>query len=139
MPFIDSAELAGIVGEAHSTVHRALADLLADGIAGRVNHGTVHLLSSHRYYLTANGVREAAGVLGFDTPSDFVRAYPMSREWLTLLTRRLDAVASIYRLAATMSLGIDGRCFFTFCACSQVSSSTSWGIEISIQVSLGWS
>ena len=89
MPFIDSAELAGIVGEAHSTVHRALADLLADGIAGRVNHGTVHLLSSHRYYLTANGVREAAGVLGFDTPSDFVRAYPMSREWLTLLTRRL--------------------------------------------------
>ena len=47
-------------------------------------------------------------MLGFDTPSDFVRAYPMSREWLTLLIRRMDAVASVYRLAASMSPGIDG-------------------------------
>ena len=41
-------------------------------------------------------------------PSDFVRAYPASREWLTLLIRRLDAVASIYHLVASLSLGIDG-------------------------------
>ena len=47
-------------------------------------------------------------MLGFDTPSDFVRAYPMSREWLTLLIRRMDAVASVYRLAASMSPGVDG-------------------------------
>ncbi len=108
MPFIDSTELAGILGEPHTTVHRALADLLADGIAGRVKHGTVHLPSSQRYYLTASGTREAAQVLDFDTPSDFVRAYPLSREWLTLLLRRMDAVVSVYRLAATMSSGIDG-------------------------------
>ena len=30
MPFIDSVELAGILGEAHATVHRAMASLLAD-------------------------------------------------------------------------------------------------------------
>ena len=30
----------------------------------------------------------------------------MSREWLTLLIRRMDAVASVYRLAALMSSGI---------------------------------
>ena len=47
-------------------------------------------------------------MLGFGTPSDFVRAYPVSREWLTLLIRRMDAVASVYRLAALMSPGIDG-------------------------------
>ncbi len=29
----------------------------------------------------------------------------MSREWLTLLIRRMDAVAAIYRLAALMSPG----------------------------------
>ena len=81
---------------------------MADGIAGRVSHGTVHLPSSQRYYLTSRGVRDAAEVLGFDTPSDFVRAYPMSREWLTLLIRRMDAVATVYRLAASMSPGIDG-------------------------------
>ena len=108
IPFIDSVELALILGEPHSTIHRVLTDLLADGIAGRASHGTVHLPSSRRYYLTASGVREAADFLDFDTPSDFVRAYPMTREWLTLLIRRMDAVASIYRLAATMSPGIDG-------------------------------
>jgi len=32
----------------------------------------------------------------------------MSREWLTLLLRRMDAVASVYRLAATISPGTDG-------------------------------
>ncbi|MYB50451.1 MAG: helix-turn-helix domain-containing protein [Dehalococcoidia bacterium] len=108
MPFVDSTELAHILGEPHATVHRVLAHLLAEGIVGRVSHGTAHLPSSHRYHLTAQGVREAAEVLGFDTPSDYVRAYPMSKEWLTLLIRRMDAVASVYRLAASMSPGIDG-------------------------------
>ena len=107
-PFVDSAELAGILGEPHTTAHRALGDLLAESIVGRVSHGTAHLPSSQRYHLTANGIGETSGILGFATPSDFVRAYPMSREWLTLLIRRMDAVASVYRLAALMSPGIDG-------------------------------
>ena len=107
-PFVDSAELAGILGEPHATVHRALTGLLADRIVGRVSHGTAHLPSSQRYHLTANGIREVAGILGFDTLSDFVRAYPVSREWLTLLIRRMDAIAAIYRLAASLSPGIDG-------------------------------
>ena len=108
MPFVDSAELAGILGEPHTTVHRTLAGLLADGIIGRVSHGTAHLPASQRFHLTTNGIRQAAEVLGFATPSDFVRAYPVSREWLTLLLRRMDAVAAVYRLAASMSPGIDG-------------------------------
>ena len=107
-PFIDSTELALILGEPHATVHRALTGLLADGIVGRVGHGTASLPSSQRYCLTANGIREAARALGFTTPSDFVRAYPLSREWLTLLIRRMDAVAAAYRLAASMSSDIDG-------------------------------
>ena len=107
MPFIDSAELALILGEPHATVHRALTVLLADGVAGRVSHGTAHLPSSQRYHLTALGIRETARALGFATASDFVRAYPASREWLTLLVRRMDAVASVYRLAASLSPGID--------------------------------
>ena len=48
-PFVDLTELAGILGEPHATVHRSLADLLADGIVGRVSHGTAHLPSSQRY------------------------------------------------------------------------------------------
>ena len=107
-PFVDSAELALILGEPHATVHRALTGLLAQGIIGRVSHGAAHLPSSQRYYLTTKGIGEAAQALGFETPSDFVRAYPMSREWLTLLIRRMDAVAAVYRLAASLSPGIDG-------------------------------
>ena len=107
-PFVDSAELALILGEPHATVHRTLTDLLAGGIAGSVSHGTAHLPSSQRYYLTAKGIGEAAWELGFATPSNFVRAYPVSREWLALLSRRMDAVTSVYRLAASLSPGIDG-------------------------------
>ena len=102
-PFVDSTELAVILGEPHATVHRTLTNLLAEGIVGRVSHGTAHLPSSQRYHLTTSGVGEVAWVLGCDTPSEFVRAYPMSREWLTLLMRRMDGVASVYRLAASMS------------------------------------
>ena len=48
-------------------------------------------------------------------PPGLRRAYPASREWLTLLIRRMDAVASVYRLAASMSPGIDGlRSFVEF-------------------------
>ena len=108
MPFVDMMELAGILGKPLATIHRALTGLLADGIVGRVSHGTTHLPSSQRYYLTANGITEAAEQLGFATRSDFVRAYPVSREWLTLLIRRMDAVAAVYRLASSLSPGIDG-------------------------------
>ena len=78
-PFVDSTELTLSLGEPHATVHRALTGLLAEGIIGRVSHGTAHLRSSQRYHLTAQGIREAAWVLGFGTPSDFVRAYPASQ------------------------------------------------------------
>ena len=108
MPFVDAMELAGILGEARATVHRTLAGLLADDVVGRVSHGTVHLPSSQRYYLTVNGIGKTADTLGFDTASDFVRAYPVSREWLALLIRRMDAVAAVYRLAASLSPGING-------------------------------
>ena len=108
MPFVESTELALILGEPHATVHSYLTELLADGVVGKVTHGTVHLPSSGRYCLTNYGIRETADFLGYDTPSDFVRAYPMSREWLTLLMRRMDAVAAVYRLAAAMSPGNDG-------------------------------
>ena len=109
MPFIDSAELAGILGEPHATIHRDLTGMLADGIVARVSHGTVHLPSSQRYYLTSQGIREAAQALGFETPSDCMRAYPVSSEWLALLLRRMDAVAAIYRLVSSLSPGTNSR------------------------------
>ncbi|MYA49674.1 MAG: hypothetical protein F4045_00180 [Chloroflexi bacterium] len=109
MPFVDTLELAVILGEAYATVHRALTGLLADGIATRVNHGTLHLPTSGRWFLTAEGIDEAADQLGFTAPSEFVRTYPVSQQWLTLLLRRMDAVASVYRLALALSPGYGSR------------------------------
>ena len=97
MPLVDTAELAMILGEPHGMVHRGLSGLLGNGLAQRVCHGTAHLPSSQRYHLTRKGISAASDALGFDTPSEFVRAYPVSREWLTMLLRRMDAVASVYR------------------------------------------
>ena len=77
-------------------------------MVGRVSHGTAHLPSSQRYFLTDQGIRKAAETLGFATSSDFVRACPVSREWLALLIRRMDAVAAVYRLAASLSPSVDG-------------------------------
>ena len=51
----------------------------------------------------ARGISEPAKALGLETPADFVRAYPMFREWLALLIRRMDAKASIYRSASSLS------------------------------------
>ena len=66
--FVDSAELALILGEPHLTVHRHLTGLMADGILGRASHGTVHLPSGRRYYLTTSGVRGASDFLGSEVP-----------------------------------------------------------------------
>ena len=68
MPLVDTRELAGVLGEAHATVHRALTGLLVDGIAGRVSHGTAQLPSSQRYYLMAKGIDEAAEIRLCDGP-----------------------------------------------------------------------
>ena len=108
LPFVDAGELALILGEPTATVHRALTALLKSGAANRISHGAAHLPSSHRYYLTGKGIAEAANALNYDLPSDLVRAYPVLRQWLALLLRRMDAVASVYRLAATLSPGVDG-------------------------------
>ena len=107
-PFIAEAELAGVLGEPLEDVGKALADLRKAGIAGRVSHSAAPLPTSWRYFLTREGIKESSGALGFRTVSEFVRAYPMSREWLRLLIGRMDAVASVYRLAATLSPGRDG-------------------------------
>ena len=56
MPFADTLKLAVTLGEAYSTVHRVLTGLLPDGIAARVNHGTVHLPMSGRWFLTSAGI-----------------------------------------------------------------------------------
>ena len=43
MPFVETLELASIVGEPTTSVHRGLTQLLSDGIVARASHGTAQL------------------------------------------------------------------------------------------------
>lgn len=76
-----------------------------------VSHGPAHLSPSQRYYLKAGGIERGCRGTCFDMPSNFVRAYvTRPAKCLTLLVRRMDAVAAVYVLCATMFSGIDGFC-----------------------------
>ena len=108
MPLMDSAELAGILGEPHTTVPPLLVQ--PDGGRHRRAGQPRHRPPAVEPEIPPDGQRNRRDGPGPRLPDalGFVRAYPMSREWLTLLIRRMDATASIYRLAASMSPGIDG-------------------------------
>ena len=106
--FIAEADLAGVLGEPKGDVRGALTRLRKSDVVRCVSHSAAHLPTSWRYYLTARGIEKATSLLGFKKKSRCVREYPASREWLAILIRRMDAVASVYRLAATMSPGTGG-------------------------------
>ena len=108
LSFIAEEELAGVLSEPKEDVRSALTRLRKSGVAGCVSHSAAHLPTSWRYYLTARGIEEATPLLGFKNKSRFVRKYPASREWLAIMIGRMDAVASVYRLSATMSPGAGG-------------------------------
>ena len=109
-PFVDSTELAGILGEPHATVHRSLASLLAERIVGRVSHGTTLLPSSQRYHLTAQGIGETAWELGsfHDQTPDHLPPEPLPAEpdefWVPANAEQGDApgVALIPAVSAAL-------------------------------------
>ena len=107
-PFASDSELAARLNEPLEDVRGVLNDQRNAGIVERVPHATAQLPWSWRFYLTTRGVEEASRTLGYYTQSAYLRAHPMSREWQRLLIGRMDSVSSIYRLAATMSLGAGG-------------------------------
>ena len=80
---LSEIDVAGdIEGRSFTNVSRygkSVTLTLSDGMA-LVIFSDADWPASQRYHLTAQGIDEAAWVLRFDTPSDFVRAYPMSRE-----------------------------------------------------------
>ena len=57
---------------------------------------------TRRYHLTADGLRRLAWEEGLQLDG-LLRACPISPQWRHVLLERLDAVAAIYRLAATVA------------------------------------
>ena len=101
-PFADGVELAKISGGVTRTIYRYLKRLTIMGLVASINRGTAVLPASRRHYPTRRGIALAARSLGIQQ-SELIRRYPVSRQWLEVLLRRIDTVATTYRLASTLA------------------------------------
>ena len=111
MPFLDWLELAAVSGMAEVTAHRALRRLRRDGLVGHVRHASALIAPTRRWYVTADGLRRLACEEGTGL-EPLLRTHPVTAHWQRVLLGRLDAVALIYRLAATVADA--GDCFPRF-------------------------
>ena len=102
MPFIDRTDLAAVVGRSRGAVYRAVGRLDAGGHCDSVNHAAGLTPATERFHLTARGLARLAGEEGASV-DELVRLHPVSGRWRRILLERLDAVAVVYRLAATLS------------------------------------
>ncbi|MYC38949.1 MAG: helix-turn-helix domain-containing protein [Chloroflexi bacterium] len=107
MPFLDRLELAAVTGWSRGAVYRAVDRLEREGCLVSLAHATAVIARTRRYHLTAEGLRRLAKVEESGPPEqaveELLRLHPVSRQWQRLLLERLDGVAVICRLAATVS------------------------------------
>ena len=86
-----------------TTLRRRLTKLAASGLVDSVAHHLSALGPNprHRHFPTVHGIEAAASVE--NGTERFLSEYPVSREWLRILTERLDAVAVLYHVAAMVA------------------------------------
>ena len=102
MPFLDRLEMVAVCGWSRGAVYEAVEKLESGGFCASVPHATGLLPSSRRFHLTATGLRRLAGEDGMAL-NELVRSRPVSAQWRRSLMERLDAVASVYGVASTVS------------------------------------
>ena len=102
MPFLDRLELACLSGRSRGAVYEAAHRLEEDGLAASIPHAADLTPPTRRYCLTAEGLWRLAELTG-ETVEDLLRSCPVSEQWRRVLLDRLDAIASLYRLASTVA------------------------------------
>lgn len=101
-PFCDRLDLVALSCWSQGAVYTATARLEEEGFAASLPHATDLIPPTRRFHLTAAGVRRLALELDLEV-DELLGARPISAHWRRLLLGRLDALAVIYRLAATVS------------------------------------
>ena len=101
MPFLTRAEMAAFVSTSVSGVYKAFGRLEGAGLVASLPYTSEAQPHTERFYLTADGVGEAARLEGTGV-NECLRTRPVSAEWQRLLLGRLDALASIYGLVEGM-------------------------------------
>ncbi len=102
MPFLDRADLVAVTGRSKGAVHEAVDRLESGGFVSAVPHTTDLLPQTLRYHLTAEGLNRLAAE-EHRSVDEMMRDQPVSARWRRILMERMDALASIYRLAASVA------------------------------------
>ena len=102
-PFLDRPEMVCVSGRSRGAVYEAVGRLEQDGLVDSIPHAADLTPPARRYCLTAAGVRWLAEDEN-TTLDGLLRPRPVSQEWRRILLERLDAVASIYRLASAVAV-----------------------------------
>ena len=104
-PFLDRLELAAVTGRSPSAAYEGVERLEQGGLVDSIPYPGHLTPPARRHCLTAGGVCRLAEVNG-ETMDGPLRRYPVSAQWRRVLLERLDAIASLYRLAASVA-GMD--------------------------------
>ena len=106
-PFAERDELAAFAGLPPSSTLESLLRLEARGLVAFVRHTRTNTSRVRRWYLTPSGITRLAELRGATT-GRLLRELPLSAEWQRHLLRRLDAVASLYRVGREVAGCTDG-------------------------------
>ena len=101
-PFLDRPEMVYISGWSRGAVYEAVERLERGGLVDSIPHAADLTPPARRYCLTAAGVRWLAEDEN-TTLDGLLSSRPVSEQWRRILLERLDAVASVYRLASTVA------------------------------------
>ena len=102
MPFLDRQEMVAVSGWSKAAVREAVEKLETGGLCASVLHAAHPFPPARRFHLTAAGLRRLAN--DEDRPFEaLLRDRPLSAQWRRSLMERLDALASVYRMACLLS------------------------------------
>ena len=101
-PFLDRQEMAALSCRSRGAVYEAVHRLEESGLVDSIPLAADLAPPARRYCLTAGGVRRLAEMNG-GTVDGLLRSRAVSQQWRRILLERLDAIASIYRLASTVA------------------------------------
>ena len=101
-PLLDRQEMAAVTGRSRGAVYEAVRRLEEGGLIASFPHAADLTPPTRRYFLTAEGLERLAHDEGA-TIDGLLRSRPVSAQWRRILMERLDAIATIYRLASTVA------------------------------------
>ena len=102
LPFLDRLELGCLSGWSRGAVYQAAAELEEKGLAASIPHAGELTPPTRRYCLTAGGLLRLAENENAAVDA-LLRSRPVSQQWRQVLLERLDALASLYRLASAVA------------------------------------